>query len=102
MGNSFSLLTNQDRSVKRWSWSLGCLFVQANACNEQIDHNLCFAPLFVGKNQGQDKGHLVVGIYYRLPDRGEPVDETFLLQLQEVLHLQALFLMGDFSPLDAC
>lgn len=75
--------------MKWWSWSLSCLFVQANACNEQIDHNLCFTPLFVGKNQGQDKGHLVVVFYYKLPDRGEPVDETFLLQLQEVLHLQA-------------
>lgn len=30
-----------------------------------------------------NKGSLVVGVYYRLPDKGEPADEVFLLLLQE-------------------
>lgn len=29
------------------------------------------------------KGHTVVGVYYRPPDQGKPIDEAFLLQLQE-------------------
>ncbi|XP_010076677.1 PREDICTED: rho GTPase-activating protein 18-like, partial [Pterocles gutturalis] len=47
-------------------------------------------------------GHLVVGVCYRPPDQGEPVDEAFLLQLQEVFCVQDLDLMGDFSHLDIC
>ena len=48
------------------------------------------------------KGHWVVGVCYSPPDQEEAVDETFLLQLQEVLCLQALVLMGDFSHPDTC
>jgi len=48
------------------------------------------------------KGHLVVGIYYRPPDQGEPVDKAFLLQLQEVSHLWGLVWMGDITHLDIC
>ena len=33
------------------------------------------------------KEHLVVGVCYRLPDQEEPVDEAFLLQLQEARKL---------------
>jgi len=33
------------------------------------------------------KGHLVVGVCHRPPDQGEPVDEAFLLQLQEARKL---------------
>jgi len=36
------------------------------------------------------------------PDEGEPADEAFLLQLQGVLCLQALVLMGDFNHPDIC
>ncbi|PKU31387.1 mitochondrial fission process protein 1 [Limosa lapponica baueri] len=49
-----------------------------------------------------NKGSLVVGVYYRLPDQGEPIDETFLLQLQEASFSQALVLLGDFNPPDIC
>ena len=49
-----------------------------------------------------NKGHLVVRVYYRPPDQGKPVDEAFLLQLQEVSCLRALVLMGDFNHLDIC
>ena len=48
------------------------------------------------------KGHLVTGVCYRPPDQEEPVDEAFLLQLQEVSHSQALVLMGDFNHPDIC
>jgi len=40
----------------------------------------------------------VVGVWYRPSDQEEPVDEAFLLQLWEVLHSQALVLMGEFQP----
>ena len=39
----------------------------------------------------------MVGVYYRLPNQGEPIDEAFLLQLQEALRLQALILLGDLN-----
>ena len=51
---------------------------------------------------GSSKGHLVVGVCYGSPNQGEPVDETFLLQLQEASCLQALVLMGDFNHPDMC
>ena len=47
-----------------------------------------------------NKGHLVVGVYYRLPDQGESADMAFLLKIQEVSCLQALILVGDFYHTD--
>ena len=44
-----------------------------------------------------NKGRLVVGVYYRPPNQGEPTDEAFLLQLQEASHSQALILLRDFN-----
>lgn len=44
----------------------------------------------------------MVRVFYRPPDQEEPVDETFLSQLQEVSCSQALILMGDFKHLDIC
>lgn len=49
-----------------------------------------------------NKGQLVVGVYYRPPDHGEPVDEAFLLQLQEVSHSHTLILMRDLNHSDVC
>lgn len=40
----------------------------------------------------------MIGVYYRLPDQEEYVDEAFLIQLQEAPHPQALILVGDQSP----
>ena len=42
----------------------------------------------------------MVGVCYRPPDQGKPVDEAFLLQLQEVLFLQVLVLMKGFNHPD--
>lgn len=36
------------------------------------------------------------------PIKGEPVDEAFLLQLQEASLSQALILLGDFNHTDVC
>ena len=46
-----------------------------------------------------NKGSLVIGIYYRLPDQAEPADEGLFLQQQEVSYLQALFLLVDIDHL---
>ena len=55
--------------------------------------------LWVKVNDQNNKGHLVVGAYYRLSDQGEPVDKALLLQPQEAWHPQAL--MGEaFNHLD--
>lgn len=43
------------------------------------------------------KEHLVVGFYYMPPDHAEPVNEAFLLQLQEALRSKPLILVVDFS-----
>jgi len=57
----------------------------------------------MGKNQRlRQKGNLVAGVYYRLPDLGEPVDKDFFLQLQEAFCSQALVLLGDFNYPDIC
>jgi len=37
-----------------------------------------------------NKGNLVVGVYYRPPDQGQPTDEAFFLELQETSHSQSL------------
>jgi len=49
-----------------------------------------------------NKTNLGVGVYYRPPDQGEPVDEAFFLQLQEASRSQTLILLGDFKYPDIC
>jgi len=44
----------------------------------------------------------VVGVYYRLPDQGEPTDKDFFLQLQEASHSQSLVVLGDFNHPNIC
>ena len=58
--------------------------------------------LWVKIKDQSSKGHVMVGVCYRPPDQEEAVDEAFLLQLQEVSHLQALVLMGTFNHPDIC
>jgi len=43
-----------------------------------------------------------MGIYYRLPDQGEPTDEAFFLQLQKALRSQSLVLLEDCNHPDIC
>lgn len=39
--------------------------------------------LWVKIKDWTDKGHHVVGVYYKPPNQKEPVDEAFLIQLQD-------------------
>ena len=48
-----------------------------------------------------NKGDLLVGVYYRLPDQGEPTDSTFL-QLQQASRSQSLVLLQDFNHHEIC
>jgi len=47
-----------------------------------------------------NKGNLVMGVYDRLPDQGDPTDKVLFLQLHEASHLQSLFLLWDFNHPD--
>ncbi|PKU39070.1 nedd4-binding protein 2-like 2 [Limosa lapponica baueri] len=58
--------------------------------------------LWVGIRDRGNKGNLLVGVYYRLPYEGQPIDEAFLLQLQEASHSKALVLLGDFNHPNIC
>jgi len=49
-----------------------------------------------------NKGNLVVGVYYRLPDQGKPADEAFFLQLQEASCSQSLILLVDSNHPNIC
>ena len=44
----------------------------------------------------------MAGVYYRPPDRGEPIAKAFLLQIQKASHAQPLVLLGVFSHPDIC
>lgn len=56
--------------------------------------------LWIKIRDPSSKVYLVIRVYYRLPDQGEPVEEAFLLQLQGVSRLQSLILMGSFNHPD--
>ncbi|PKU43877.1 egf-like repeat and discoidin i-like domain-containing protein 3 [Limosa lapponica baueri] len=58
--------------------------------------------LWVGIRDQGNNGNLVVGVYYKPPDQGEPTDEAFLLQLQEASCSKALILLWDFSHPNIC
>jgi len=80
-------------SAKKW---IDCKELLLRNSHRQVE------SLWVKVKEQTNKGHLVVGVYYKLPCQGESVDEAFLLQLQEALCLQALILMGDFKCLNVC
>jgi len=53
----------------------------------------------------RDSAHMcdtVVGVYYRLPDQQEEIDETFCRHLKLASQSQTLVLMGDFNHPDIC
>jgi len=56
--------------------------------------------LWVGIRDRSNKGNLVVGVYCRPSDQGEPIDQACFLQLQKASHLQSLVLLGDFNQTD--
>jgi len=47
-------------------------------------------------------GDTVVGVYYKLPDQEQEVDEASYRQLKVTSQLQTLVLMGDFNRPDIC
>lgn len=73
--------------IKRW---IECEELPLKNSHKQVE------SLWVKIRDRTNKGHLMVGVYYRPPDQGEPVDVAILLQLEEVSYLQAL-LMGKFN-----
>ncbi|KAK4828983.1 hypothetical protein QYF61_001639 [Mycteria americana] len=79
--------------IKKW---IGCEELSLKNSHEQVE------SLWVRIRDQGNKGNLVVGVYYRTPNQGEPIDEAFFLQLQEASHLQALVLLGDFNHFDIC
>ena len=74
--------------VRKW---IDCKELCLRNSHDQVE------SLWVKIRDRSSKGQLVVGVYSRPPDQGEPVDEVFLLQLPEASSLQALVLMGDFN-----
>jgi len=58
--------------------------------------------LWVRTRDRVNKGNVVVGVYYRLPDQGEPTDKAFFLQLQEASCSQSLIQLGDFNHPNIC
>jgi len=53
--------------------SVHCEGLSLKNSHEQVE------SLWVRIRDRGNKGNLVVGVYYRLPDQGEPVDEAFFL-----------------------
>lgn len=54
----------------------------------------------MGERDRSNKGSLVAGVRYRLPDQVGPVGEAFFLQLQEMFQSQSLVLLRDFNHSD--
>jgi len=79
--------------IKKW---IDCEELSLKNSHEQL------ANLRVRIVDEGNKGNLVVDVYYRPPDQGEPIEEVVFLQPQEVLHLQALILLGDFNHPAIC
>ncbi|GAB0210070.1 hypothetical protein GRJ2_003472800 [Grus japonensis] len=79
--------------IKKW---IDCEELSLKNSHEQVE------SLWVRIRDRGNKGNLVVSVYYRPLDQGEPIDNAFLLQLQEASHSQALILLGDFSHPDIC
>jgi len=59
--------------------SIQCEYLSLKNSHEQVE------SLWVRIRDRGNKGTLVMGVYYRLPDQGEPTDEAFFFQLQEAL-----------------
>jgi len=100
--NGYSLF-RRDRQGKRGGGIALCIkkSIQREELSLKNSHEQV-ESLWVRIRDRGNKGNLVVGIYSRSPDQGEPTDEAVFLQLQEALRLQALVLLGDFNHPDIC
>ncbi|KAK4818860.1 hypothetical protein QYF61_020079 [Mycteria americana] len=63
--------------------------------------NVQIVSFWVKIREQVNKGNFLVGVYYRPFNQGE-VDEEFVLQLQEALHMQALILIRDINYPNIC
>jgi len=79
--------------IKKW---MECEELPLKNSHKQVE------SLWVRIRDQGNKGNLVVGAYYRLPDQGEPTDEAFFLQLQEASYSLCFILLGDFSCPSIC
>ena len=79
--------------LKKW---IDCEELSLKNSHEPVE------SLWVRNGDRGNKGNFVVGVHYRLPDRGGPTDKAFLLQLREASCSQALILLGDFNHADIC
>ncbi|KAK4830418.1 hypothetical protein QYF61_011042 [Mycteria americana] len=79
--------------IKKW---IECEEPSLKNSHEQAE------SLWVRIRDRGNKGNLVVGVYYRPPNQGEPIDEAFFLQLQEASRSQPLVLLGDFNHPNIC
>ncbi|GAB0209484.1 hypothetical protein GRJ2_003414100 [Grus japonensis] len=77
--------------VKKW---IDCKQLTLKNSHEQVE------SLWVRIRDRGNKGNLVVSVYYRPPDQGEPIDEAFLLQLPEASCSTVLILLGSFNHPD--
>jgi len=66
--------------IKKW---IECEELSLKDSHKQVE------SLWVRLRDQGNKGNLVVGVYYKPPNQGEPTDEPFFLQLQEASRLQA-------------
>jgi len=79
--------------IKKWK---ECEELSLKNSHEQVE------SLWIRIRGRGNKGNLVVGVCYRLPDEGEPTDKALLLQLQDASRSQSLILLGDFNHPDSC
>jgi len=76
--------------------SIQCEELSLKNSHEQVK------SLWVRIRDRGNKGRLVVGVSYRLPNQGEPTDEAFFLQLQKASCLLSFVLLGDFNHPKFC
>ncbi|XP_009959602.1 PREDICTED: TBC1 domain family member 4-like [Leptosomus discolor] len=86
---------HQNKLIRKWNKPIAqrkCLYTNAHSMGSKQEE-LEDAVLL-------ESYDLVAIAETRPPDQWEPMDEVFLLQLQEASHSQALFLLGDFNHPD--
>ena len=90
---------------RRWGKKGGdiTLYIKKSMQHEELSLNRSHKQveiLWIRTRDRGNKGNLVVGVYYRPPDQGEPTDESSFLQLQEASYSQSLVLLGDINHPD--
>jgi len=76
--------------IKKW--------IECDELSQKNSHEQAESLWVRIRDQGK-KGNLVVGVYYRLPDQGEPADKACFLQPQKASCSQSLILLGDLATL---